>query len=178
MTTNKFHYKKFGIIQISVETLSQPKSQIHSNSSLSKIQTKELKVHRYRIRIPNTKYELHKNQRESYKTNSKVAIHQERANHQTAKPKLSGNKTSLTIPNCNPQISNNQTKREPFSHTHTHTLFSFSLIFRSNTVYIGDLSRLEYPKPRTRLLSTHKRRITLIPNRTQNQVVDKTSNKA
>ena len=47
--------------------------------------------HRYQIRI------VHK-PKESYKSNPKVATHQERANHQTAKPRSSGNKIFLTIP--------------------------------------------------------------------------------
>ena len=42
VTTNKFHYIKFGITQIGVRHSYKPKSQIHSNSSLSQIQkTKE-----------------------------------------------------------------------------------------------------------------------------------------
>ena len=44
------------------------------------------------MRIPNTKCELHTTQRESHKLNPKVATNQERTNHQTAEPKLSGNK--------------------------------------------------------------------------------------
>ena len=49
---NKFHYIKFGIIQIGVRHSHKPKSQIHPNGSFSQIQklknqiqTKEPKVH-------------------------------------------------------------------------------------------------------------------------------------
>ena len=89
-TTNKFHYNKFGIIQIGVKAISQ--TQI-SNSSLShKYKIKKPKVHKHQIRIPNTKCELCTNQRESHKSNPKVATQKERANHQTVKPKPRGNK--------------------------------------------------------------------------------------
>ena len=60
--------------------------------------------------------------------------------------------TSLTIPNCNPQISKNQMKRKPFSHTLSS--FTLSLIFRSSTMLIWRLeSAASISKPRrTRLL--------------------------
>ena len=102
--TNKLHYIKFGIIQIGIEALSQtqilntPKLLSLANTkSENQIGTKELKVHKYQIRISNTKYQLRINQRESHKTNPKVAMHQERTNHQTAEPKPSGNKPLLVF---------------------------------------------------------------------------------
>ena len=89
-TTNKFHYNKFGIIQIGVKALSQ--TQI-SNSSLShKYKVKKPKIHKHQIRIPNTKCKLRTNQRKSHKSNPKFATQKERANHQTVKPKPSENK--------------------------------------------------------------------------------------
>ena len=75
--------------------------------------------------IPNTKCELHTNQRESHKSNLKVATHQERAI--TKSQNQNRQQTSLTIPNCNSQISNYQMKRESFSHTLSFLSLSLSL---------------------------------------------------
>ena len=84
--TNKFHWNKFGIIQIWCKgTLTNPNLK-YTQIALS---------HKYKTKvsqIPNTKSKLCTNQWESHKSNSKVATHQERTNHQTAKPKPSGNK--------------------------------------------------------------------------------------
>ena len=54
---NKFHYNKFGIIQIGVKALSQSKSQIHPNSSLLQIQNQKFKYEPKNQRFTNTKYE-------------------------------------------------------------------------------------------------------------------------
>ena len=65
---------------------------IYTQIALShKYKTKEPRVHKCQIQIPNIKCELRTNQRESHKSNPKVATHQERANLQTAEPKSSGN---------------------------------------------------------------------------------------
>ena len=98
VTTNKFHYNKFGIIQIDVEALSQTQIPIHPNSSLSQIQNQRTKYKPRNQRFTNTKYEYQipntncVQTKESHKANSKVAMHQERANQQTIEPKPSGNK--------------------------------------------------------------------------------------
>ena len=67
ITTNKFYYNKFGIIQIGVEALSQTQIPNTPKIALSykykpknQIQIQEPKVHKYQIRIPNTNYALTK----------------------------------------------------------------------------------------------------------------------
>ena len=89
---NKFYYNKFGIIQIGVKALSQ--TQIPNSFLSHKYKTKSLQTPNTntKYQIPNTKCELCTNQRESHKSNPKVATHQERANLQTVEPKPSGNK--------------------------------------------------------------------------------------
>ena len=104
----------------------KPKSQIHPNSSLSQIQNQRTKYEPKNLRFTNTKKEFCTNQRESHKSNPKIATNQERVDHQTAKPKPSRHKISLTIPNCNSQISKNQNMREPLFLT--HTLYKFASI--------------------------------------------------
>ena len=69
-------------------------------------------------RFTNTKYELRTNQRESYKSNPKVATHQE-SKSPNRRTKTKWQQTSLTILHCNPQISKNQIKRKPIFLTHT-----------------------------------------------------------
>ena len=75
-------------------------------------------------RFTNTKYLMriaHKPKRES-QSNSKscnVPRESEPPNCRTKQQQ-----TSLTIPNCNPQISNNQTKREPLFLTPSHLILS------------------------------------------------------
>ena len=120
-TMNKFHYNKFGIIQIGVKALSQPKSQIHPNSSLLQIQNQKFKYEPKNQRFTNTKYELHTNQRESHKSNLKVSMHQERTNHQTTEPKPSSNKplSLFQIATHKYQITK---KRASFSHIHSLNL--------------------------------------------------------
>ena len=125
---NKFHYNKFGIIQIGVKALSQLKSQIHPNSSLLQIQNQKFKYEPKNQRFTNTKYEYqiriaHKPKREpQVKSKSFNAPRENKSpNHRT---KTKQQQTSLTISNCNPQISNNQTKREAFSHTHSPLFLS------------------------------------------------------
>ena len=125
---NKFHYNKFGIIQIGVKALSQSKSQIHPNSSLLQIQNQKFKYEPKNQRFTNTKNEYqiriaHKPKREpQIKSKSFNAPRENKSpNHRT---KTKRQQTSLTISNCNPQISNNQTKREDFSHTHSPLFLS------------------------------------------------------
>ena len=125
---NKFHYNKFGIIQIGVKALSQLKSQIHPNSSLLQIQNQKFKYEPKNQRFTNTKYEYqiriaHKPKRKpQIKSKSFNAPRENKSpNHRT---KTKRQQTSLTISNCNPQISNNQTKREAFSHTHSPLFLS------------------------------------------------------
>ena len=106
--------------------------------------------HKYKpknLRFTNTKYELHTNQRESHKSNPKVAMHQERENQQTAKPKPSGNKPLSPFQIATHKYQRTKQKRASLSHTHTLDLP------QQHSTYIGDLSWLAYPKPRrTRLL--------------------------
>ena len=99
MMMNKFHYIKFGIIQIGLKALSQIQILNTPNSSPSQIQIKE----------PDTKYEFCTNHRESHKSNPKVATHQEEIKSPNRKTKIKQQQTSLTIPNCNSQILKNQT---------------------------------------------------------------------
>ena len=101
-TTNKFHYIKFGIIQIGVEALSQ---------------TQIPKIYKYQI------WTAHKLKRES-QSKSKSCNTPRKSISPSRRTKTKWLQTSLTIPNCNPQISNNQMKREPFSHTHSHLFLS------------------------------------------------------
>ena len=132
--TNKFHNNKFGIIQIGVEALSQTQILIHPNNSFSQIQNQKTKYKPKNQRFIDTKYQMrtaHKLKREpQIKSKSYNAPRKSKSPNRRTKTKRQ--QTSLNIPNCNPQISNNQMKREPFS----HTLSSFSLIFCSSTILI------------------------------------------
>ena len=58
------------------------------------------------------------------------------------KTKTTWQQTSLTIPNCNPQISNNQTKREPLFLTHHPLNFP-----QQHYAYMG----VDMPKPVSKL---------------------------
>ena len=131
--TNKFHNNKFGIIQIGVEALSQTQILIHPNNSLSQIQNQRFTNTKYEYQIPNTKYELCTNQRKSHKSNPKVAIHQERVNHQTVEPKPSSNKPLSLFQIATQKNQITKTRESIFL---THTLFSFSLIFCTSTMLI------------------------------------------
>ena len=62
-------------------TLTNPNPKYIQIALSHKYKTKEPKVHKYQIRIPNIKCELRTNQRESHKANPKVATYQERVNH-------------------------------------------------------------------------------------------------
>ena len=134
VTTNKFHYIKFGIIQIGVRHSYKPKSQIHSNSSLSQIQkTKE----------PNT------NQRTkgSQIPNTNCAQTKERATNQIQKLQCTKREQITKPQNQNQAVINfsHHSKLQPtnikepnkerafFSHTHS---LLFSLIFHSSTMLI------------------------------------------
>jgi len=99
-----------------------------------KFKTKEPKVHKFQMRIPNTKCELHTNQKESHKSNPKVTAHQERANLQTAEPKSSGNKPPSLF-----QIAIHKyqiTKPRESLFLSLSLSLSLSLIFGSNTTLI------------------------------------------
>ena len=136
MTTNKFHYNKFGIIQIGVETLSQTQIPIHPNSSLSQIQNQRTKYKPRNQRFTNTKYKLHTNQRESQsKFKSCNASRESKSTNHKTKP--SGNKP-LSLFQIAIHIYQITKQRESLFLTHTHTLslFSFSLIFHSSTLLI------------------------------------------
>ena len=150
-TTNKFHYNKFGIIKLVQRCSHKPRSQIHPNNSLSQIQNQRTKYESKNQRFTNTKYELRTNQRESHKSNPKVAMHQERANHQTAKPKPSGNKLLSLFQIATRKYQRTKQRESLFlTHTFSSLLSNFS---QQHYAYIGDLSRLVYPNPRkTRLL--------------------------
>ena len=139
MMTNEFHYIKFGIIQIDVETLSQ--TQIpNTHKQLSLTNTKP-KVHKYQIPI------AHKPKRESQ-------INSKNCNAPNCETKTKRQQTSLTIPNCNPQISKNQTK-ESLLFSPPHSFLSLSNFLQQHYAYIGDLSWLVYPKPRRTKLLFH-----------------------
>ena len=119
-TTNKFHYNKYGIIQIGIEVLSQ--TQIPNIP-------KQLS-HKYKPknqRFTNTKYEYqipiriaHKPKREpQIKFKSCNTPRESKSpNHKT---KTNWQQTPLTIPNYNPQISNNQKRESLFFSHHTHS---------------------------------------------------------
>ena len=112
-TTNKFHYYKFGIKQIGVKALSQtqiPKTPKQLSLTNANQRTKG-------SQIPNTKCEFHTNKRESHKAHPKVAMHQESANHQTAKP--SSNKPLSLFQITTHKYQRTKQKRASFSHTHT-----------------------------------------------------------
>ena len=127
-TTNKFHYNKFEIIQIGVETLSQTQISNTPKIALSykykpKNQIQTQKTRGSQILNTYTKYQLRTNQKESHKANPKVATHQERANHQTAEPKPSGNKplSLFQIATHKYQITK---RRENLFLTHSHLFLS------------------------------------------------------
>ena len=130
--TNKFHYNKFGIIQIGVEALSQ--TQI-PNNSLKNTKSKNQRTRGSQIPNTNFKYQLRTNQIESHKSYPKVATHQERANHQTAKSKPSGNKLLSLFQIATHKYQITKWRESDFL---THTLFSLSLslsiIFRSTVL--------------------------------------------
>ena len=120
VTTNKFHCNKFEIIQIGVETISQ--TQIPK--------TPEQLSHKCKLknqRFTNTKCEYqipiriaHKPKREpQIKFKSCNTPRESKSpNHKT---KTKQQKTPITIPNCNPQISNNQKRESIFFSHHTHS---------------------------------------------------------
>ena len=73
----------------------------------------------------------------AHKSNPKVATHQERENHQAAKPKPSGNKPLSLFQIATHKYRRTKKRESLFlSLSHTHTLSSLSLIFRSNTMLI------------------------------------------
>ena len=114
----------------------KPKSQIHPNSFLSQTQNQRTKGSQITNTNTKYKYELRTNQRESHKSNPKVATHQERANHQTAEPKPSGNNPLSLF-----QIATHKyqiTKRRE-SLFLIHTLISFSL---TPTLYLFPISTI------------------------------------
>ena len=136
VTTNKFHYNKFGIIQIGVEALSQTQIPIHPNSSLSQIQNQRTKYKPRNQRFINTKYKLHTNQRESQsKFKSCNASRESKSTNHKTKP--SSNKP-LSLFQIAIHIYQITKQRESIFLTHTHTLslFSFSLIFHNSTMLI------------------------------------------
>ena len=84
-------------------------------------------------RFTNTKCEFCTNQRESHKSNPKVATHQERANHQTAKSKPSSNKPLSLFQIATHKYQITKPRENLFF---SHPFISFSLIFRSSTMLI------------------------------------------
>ena len=148
VTMNKFHYNKFGIIQIGVESLSQNQ-------------------------IPNTTKQL-SHKYKSKRTTNQIQNLQQTKRAEITKPQNQNQALTNLSHYSKLQITNikEPNKRERLFLTHTLNLP------KQHYAYIGDLSWLAYPKPRrTRLLFQAQRRITPIPNKTQNQVVDKTSNR-
>ena len=100
-----------------------------------------------KYQIPNMNYA----QTKERATNQIQKLQYTESKSPNSRTKTKQQQTSLTVPNCNPEKSNNQNKREHFSHT--HTLLFLSNFLYQHYAYIGDLSRLIYPKPRrTRLL--------------------------
>ena len=97
VTMNKFHYNKFGIIQIGVESLSQ--NQIPNT-------TKQLS-HKYKPK----------------RTTNQIQNLQQTKREEITKPQNQNQAVtniSLTISNCKSQISKNQTKESLFfSHPHS-----------------------------------------------------------
>ena len=135
-TTNKFHYNKFGIIQIGVKALSQ--TQIPNTPKQLFLTNTKTKNQRFKIPNMNIKYELYTNQRratnQSHKSNPKVATHQKRANHQTVEPKPSSNKPLSLFQVATHKYQITKQERVFF----THTLISFSLFFRSSTMLLQE----------------------------------------
>ena len=134
---NKFHYNKFGIIQIGIKALSQPKSQIHPNSSLLQIQNQKFKYEPKNQRFTNTKYEYqiriaHKPKRKpQIKSKSFNAPRENKSPNHRTKTKRHKPLSLFQIASHKYQI----TKRRGRLFL-THTLLSFSLIFRSSTMLI------------------------------------------
>ena len=119
------------------DTLTNPNSKYTQITLSHKYKTKEpntnQKTKGSQIPNMNTKYQLHTNQRESHKANPKVATHQERANHQTAEPKPSGNKPFSLFQIATHKYQRTKPRESLFF---SLTLKSFFLIFCSSTMLI------------------------------------------
>ena len=107
--TNKSHYKKFGIIQISVEALLQ--TQIHPNSTLSQIQTKGSQISN--TNCVQTK-ERATNQIQTLQRTKREQITKPQNQNQVATNLSHYSKLQPT------NIKEPQQKRASFSHTLTH----------------------------------------------------------
>ena len=110
---NEFYYNKFGIIQIGVETFSQnqiPNTPKYPSLTNTSQRTKGV------IPNTNTKYQMqitHK-PKEEPQIKSKSCNTPRESKSPNCRTKTKRQQTFLTIPNCNPQISNNQTRETLF----------------------------------------------------------------
>ena len=135
VTTNKFHYNKFGIIKLVQRYSHKPKSQIHPNNSLSQIQNQRTKYESKNQRFTNTKYELRTNQRESHKQIQKLQC----TKREQITKLQNQNQAVINFSHYSKLQPTNikELNKERAFFSHTHSLL-FSLIFHSSTMLIQE----------------------------------------